>query len=43
MRGHLLWAPESNVADLIVGNYGEAPINDLLSGPQYVSEVKEAD
>ena len=28
----ILWAPESNVADLLkVGNYGEARINNLLA------------
>ena len=36
------WAPENNVADLKLGNYGEARINDLLNGPKHVSEVKEA-
>ena len=37
-----IWALGSNATDLKVGNWGEARSNDLISGPQHVSEVKEA-
>ena len=43
MNVYILWAPESNVTNLKVGNYGEARVKELLGGLQHVSEVTFGD